>query len=31
MNFPPADQPPGQCTFYLQPPVGLAQPGQTTG
>ncbi len=28
---PPADQPPGQCTFYLQPPVGLAQPGQTTG
>ncbi|EGW73218.1 hypothetical protein EC253486_2741, partial [Escherichia coli 2534-86] len=31
MNVPPADQPPGQCTFYLQPPVGLAQPGQTTG
>ncbi len=30
-EFPPADQPPGQCTFYLQPPVGLAQPGQTTG
>ncbi len=31
MNVPPADQPPGQGTFYLQPPVGLAQPGQATG
>ncbi|CTW63541.1 Uncharacterised protein [Escherichia coli] len=31
VNVTPADQPPGQCTFYLQPPVGLAQPGQTTG
>ncbi len=31
MNFPPADQPPGQCAFYLQPPVSLAQPGQLTG
>ena len=27
----PADQPPGQCAFYLQPPVSLAQPGQPTG
>lgn len=31
MNVSPADQPPGQGTFYLQPPVGLAQPGQATG
>ncbi|STK21456.1 Uncharacterised protein [Escherichia coli] len=31
MKCPPADQPPGQGTFYLQPPVGLAQPGQATG
>ncbi len=31
VNFPPADQPPGQGTLYLQPPVRLAQPGQTTG
>ncbi len=31
VNVTPADQPPGQCTFYLQPPVGLAQPGQATG
>ncbi|STK65394.1 Uncharacterised protein [Escherichia coli] len=31
VNVTPADQPPGQCAFYLQPPVSLAQPGQTTG
>ncbi|GDP16546.1 hypothetical protein BvCmsNSP012_02182 [Escherichia coli] len=31
VNFTPADQPPGQGTLYLQPPVRLAQPGQTTG
>ena len=31
VNVTPADQPPGQSTFYLQPPVGLAQPGQATG
>ncbi len=31
VNVTPADQPPGQCAFYLQPPVSLAQPGQPTG
>ncbi|OVD90292.1 tail assembly K domain protein, partial [Escherichia coli] len=31
VNFPPAAPPPGQCTFYLQPPVGLAPPGQAPG
>lgn len=31
MNRPPADQPPRQITLHLQPPVGLTQPGQTTG
>ncbi len=31
VNFAPADQPPGQGTLYLQPPVRLAQPGQTSG
>ncbi len=31
MNRPAADQPPRQITLYLQPPVGLTQPGQTTG
>ncbi|OVD61158.1 tail assembly K domain protein, partial [Escherichia coli] len=29
MTFPPEDQPPGQGTLYLQPPVGLAPPGET--
>ncbi len=28
---PPANQPPRQITLHLQPPVGLTQPGQTTG
>ena len=31
VNVTPADQLPGQCAFYLQPPVSLAQPGQPTG
>ncbi len=31
MNHSPADQPPRQITLHLQPPVGLTQPGQTTG
>ena len=31
VNRPPADQPPRQITLHLQPPVGLTQPGQTTG
>ncbi len=31
VNVTPADQPPGQGTFYLQSPVCLTQPGQTTG
>lgn len=31
VNVTPADQPPGQGTLYLQPPVRLAQPGQSTG
>ncbi len=30
-NRPPADKPPRQTTLHLQPPVGLTQPGQTTG
>ncbi len=31
VNRPPADQPPRQITLHLQPPVGLTQPGQSTG
>ncbi len=31
MNHSPADQPPRQITLHLQPPVGLTQPGQTSG
>ncbi len=31
MEHPTAEQPPRQITLYLQPPVGLTQPGQTTG
>lgn len=30
-EFPPADQPPGQCAFYLQPPVSLAKRGSSPG
>lgn len=31
MNLTPPNQPPRQITLHLQPPVGLTQPGQTSG